>query len=489
MLKTLENLDFANSFADLPDDFYSKVKLTPFKGQSHLISFNHDLSTLIGLDPEQRHRTEFCDYFSGKQHWPGSDPLAMLYAGHQFGHLVPQLGDGRAILLGEVKHDDQPSWDLQIKGSGETPYSRQGDGRAVLRSTIREYLCSEAMHALGIPTTRALCMIGADDEIYRESIETGAMLVRVAPSHVRFGSFEVFFYRQQHEQIKQLADYVIEHHFPELKDRPTKYIDWLKVVIHRTAKLMAQWQAVGFAHGVMNTDNMSVLGLTLDYGPFGFMEAFDPAYICNHSDHEGRYAFDQQPGIGLWNLTCLAQAITPLIEVEAAKECLAEYEGQFVVNYYDLMSKKLGLSETSEQSVSLVNNLLSLLQQDARDYTIAMRSLSNFKPGQDNTALRDQLLSRVDFDHWASQYAECLNKENRQDAQRKIEMDKLNPKFILRNYLAEQAIRKATQEKDYSEIDKLFAILSDPFSEQPEHEAYAAEPPDWAKTISVSCSS
>jgi serine/tyrosine/threonine adenylyltransferase len=487
-LKSLESLTFNNTFAELPADFYSRVKPTPFNKPPYLVSFNTDVARLIGLDPDEAQREDLLQYISGAKAWPGSQPLAMLYAGHQFGHYVPQLGDGRAVLLGEVRHQDQ-NWDLQVKGSGQTPYSRQGDGRAVLRSSIREYLCSEAIHGLGIPTTRALCMLGSHEEVYRENIETGAMLVRVAQSHVRFGSFEVFFYREQHAQIKTLADYVIEHHYPHLAEEKDKYVLWLREIVKRTARLMAQWQAVGFSHGVMNTDNMSILGLTLDYGPFGFMDAFNPGYICNHSDHSGRYAFDQQPGIGLWNLTCLAQALTPLITVDAAKQALEDYEPEFIHHYYDLMRAKLGLKETNEQSVEITNDLLALLTEDARDYTNTLRALSDFKLDDANMSLRDRFISRLAFDKWAEQYQARLHQEHSDDAQRKIDMDQRNPKYILRNHLAQVAIEKAERDKDFNEIDRLLELLKDPFSERPGFEHYADEPPDWAQHIEVSCSS
>ncbi len=491
MTQSLEQLRFDNSFARLPTEFYSRLNPTPFAGAPYLVSFNPNVSSLLDIHPQEIYRPEFLAYLSGTQAWPGSEPLAMLYAGHQFGHYVPQLGDGRAMLLGEIRNRRDEKWDVQLKGCGITPYSRQGDGRAVLRSTIREYLCSEAMHALGIPTTRALCIIGADDEVYRETIETGAMLLRVAPSHVRFGSFEIFYYRDQPEQLRVLADYVITQHYPELQDHPDKYIELLRSVVRRTAKLMAQWQSVGFAHGVMNTDNMSILGLTLDYGPFGFMEAYEPGFICNHSDHEGRYAFDQQPGIGFWNLTALAQALTPLISVEAAKACLLEYETHYPAFYYDLMRQKLGLQEITAEAVDVIDGWLRLLQQDARDYTLTFRALSGFDVDENNknTSLRDMFISRLDFDRWAKSYATLLLKQNVATPARRQQMNSVNPKYILRNYLAQIAIDKATKQKDFSEIDKLLQILQKPFDEQPEFESYAAEAPDWAKTISVSCSS
>jgi len=491
MLHDLEHLAFDNSFARLPPAFYSRLAPTPFASSPYIVSFNAQVAELIGLHPGQGQRPELLSYLTGQSHWPGAEPLAMLYAGHQFGHYVPQLGDGRAILLGEVRNAQGDKWDLQLKGCGLTPYSRQGDGRAVLRSTIREYLCSEAMHGLGIPTTRALCIIGSDEEVYREEIETGAMLLRVAPSHVRFGSFEVFYYRDQHEQIRTLADYVIDQHYPELSDSAQKYEVWLREIVTRTARLIAQWQSVGFAHGVMNTDNMSILGLTLDYGPYGFLEAFDPGFICNHSDHHGRYAFNQQPHIGLWNLACLAQALTPLISVEAAKAALETYEQSFFQHYYELMCHKLGIPEINEQSAAVIDELLQIMRNDGRDYTLTLRALSGFQTGKnaDNTQLRDRFINRPKFDQWAARYQDLLVRSNSDDKQRQAVMNQCNPKYILRNYLAQIAIDKAAQERDYSEIDLLLKCLQDPFAEQTEFERYASEPPDWARTISVSCSS
>lgn len=491
MLHVLENLAFDNSFGRLPDTFYRRQAPTPFEKPPYLISINHAAAELIGLAPNEAQRPEFLAYLTGMKPWSGSDPLAMLYAGHQFGHYVSQLGDGRAILLGEVRNAQGEKWDLQLKGCGLTPFSRQGDGRAVLRSTIREYLCSEAMHGLGIPTTRALCIIGSDEEVYREEIESGAMLLRVAPSHVRFGSFEVFYYRGQHDQIKTLADYVIAQHFPELAEHPQKYVEWLHEIVLHTARLIAQWQSIGFAHGVMNTDNMSILGLTLDYGPFGFLDRYDPGFICNHSDHHGRYAFDQQPGIALWNLACLAQTLTSLMSVEAAQAALGEYEQEFITHYYELMRLKLGLVERSEQSISLVNEWLDLLHHDGRDYTLSMRALAGFQTGEkaDNRTLRDMFINRVAFDRWEQHYRKALEHNHSNDVQRSDEMCQRNPKYVLRNYLAQQAIEKAKRDRDYSEIERLLSCLQQPYDEQPEFEAYAAEPPDWAKTIEVSCSS
>ncbi|TAK08747.1 MAG: YdiU family protein [Candidatus Manganitrophaceae bacterium] len=489
-MRTVETLQFDHSFARLPGAFYTRLFPTPLP-TPYLVHFNEDAAGLIDLHPKEAARPEFIDYFSGNRLLPGSEPLAMLYSGHQFGVYVPQLGDGRAILLGEVRNQAGERWEMQLKGAGRTPYSRDGDGRAVLRSTIREYLCGEAMQGLGIPTTRALSIVGSDQKIFRETVETAAVLLRLAPSHVRFGSFQIFYYRRQHELLRTLADYVIAHHFPALAEKKEKHALFLMEVVLRTARLMAEWQAVGFAHGVMNTDNMSILGLTFDYGPFGFVEAYDPGFICNHSDHIGRYAFNRQPQIGLWNLSALAQSLTPLISKEAATEALDQYEPVFNAHYTTLMARKLGLKEFRNEDVPLLLDLLRLLQSNKIDYTHFFRALGNFKqaPGERNSDLRARFIDIAAFDAWAERYRSRLLADTLPDAERKRAMDRINPKYILRNYLAQIAIRKATEERDYTEIGRLLHLLRRPFDEQPEMARYAEPPPDWAKEIQVSCSS
>ena len=489
-MKKLEQLNFDNTFARLPDTFHSRLNPVAL-ANPYLVSFNKNAAALIDLDADEALRPEFAEYFIGNRLLPGSEPLAMLYAGHQFGQFVPQLGDGRALLLGEIKNSGGEYWDVQLKGAGQTPYSRHGDGRAVLRSSIREYLCSEAMHGLGIPTTRALCIVGSDEKVFRETVETAAVITRLAPSHVRFGSFEVFYYRGQHQPIAVLADYVIARHFPHLRDAPDKYARFLQEVVSRTAQLIAQWQAVGFSHGVMNTDNMSILGLTFDYGPFGFMETYDPGHICNHSDDVGRYAYDQQPQVGQWNLTALAQALTPLIPVEEARAIVAGYGQIFPESYVALMSRKLGLTYAGLQDFALIAPLLEMMRVSELDYTNLFRSLSQFKsaPGEMNSALRDQFIDCAAFDVWADSYRARLRSESIPDAERKQGMDKVNPKYILRNYLAQIAISQAGQERDFSEVDSLLRLLSRPYDEQAEMEIYAAPAPEWARKLEVSCSS
>lgn len=485
----LESLTFDNGFARLPEAYYSHVCPTPVP-DPYLVCYSPEALALLDLDASEINRPELIETLAGNQLLPGMDALAALYAGHQFGHFVPQLGDGRAILLGEVKNAAGEGWELQLKGAGRTPYSRGGDGRAVLRSSIREFLCSEAMHALGIPTTRALCIIGSDRPVYREDEETAALVTRLAPSFVRFGSFEVFYYRNQIEPLKQLADYVIARYYPDLATRAEPYAELLREVTRRTAELMAQWQAVGFSHGVMNTDNMSILGLTLDYGPFGFLDAFDPGYICNHSDTGGRYAFDQQPDVAAWNLTKLAQTLVPLLSVESASAAIADYPQQFGQAYIARMAAKFGLPASGD-TVPLLMDALQLLAQNHVDYTIFMRRLGDFDSAESslNAPLRDLFPDRAGFDAWAQRYAAALRQMGSGDNERGMAMRAVNPKYILRNHLAEVAIRRAADDRDYSEINRLHRLLTRPFDEQPENESYAAEPPDWARQIEVSCSS
>ena len=489
-MNTLENLTFHNTYASLPEVFHQRVNPTPFPNP-HVVSANPAAAVLIDLDPKEMTRPDFAEFVCGAKHWPGSDPVAMLYSGHQFGHYVPQLGDGRAILLGEVTSAKGERWDLQIKGAGLTRFSRDGDGRAVLRSTIREYLCGEAMHGLGIPTTRGLCIVAGEEIVLREMPEPGAMLIRMAPTHVRFGSFEVFFYRRQHEYLKILADYVLEHHFPHLRGTEQPYAGLLQEVATRTGHLVAQWQAAGWAHGVLNTDNMSILGLTLDYGPFGFMERYDPTFICNHSDHHGRYSFQNQPDIGYWNIRALAQALSPLVDQADVQAAPQRYEHAMLGKYAELMRAKLGLLDTHAGDDKLVTDLLNLMDSSRADYTNVFRALGECRQ-EDAMApdsVRQHFLHREAFDDWAVRYRDRLCAEHSHDAERQNRMNQVNPVYILRNHLAQRAITLAVREQDYAEIDRLLQLLSDPFSEQPETEAYTLPPPPGEPQVIVSCSS
>ena len=493
-MNTLEQLRFHNSYATLPEIFFSAHQPQALAGD-FLIHFNTQVAALLGLDAAEAERSDFLDIFTTKQHFAGFKPIALCYAGHQFGHYVPRLGDGRAILLGQLRTDNDQPWDLQLKGAGETLYSRGSDGRAVLRSSIREYLCSAAMHGLQIPTTHALFLSGSTQDVYREQIEPGAMLLRVAPSHIRFGSFEYFFYSQRYDDLQRLADFVLQHYYPHLLTEDNPCLAFLHEVIASTAKLIAHWQAAGFAHGVMNTDNMSIHGITLDYGPFGFIEQYDPDFICNHSDHHGRYAFNKQPEIGLFNLSCLAQALLPVLHQDAetavklAKAALDNYQPQFEAHYACLMAEKLGFSRTMDDDREIVASLLERLAADQVDYTLFFRRLSQLPGTDDNKLCRDLFIDRDAFDRWYEHYLARLQQEQVIPELRSAQMKRANPKYILRNYMAEIAIRKAQDESDFSEIDNLMTMLHDPYDEHPAFEHYAGHPPEWAQRIEVSCSS
>ena len=430
------------------------------------------------------------DFFAGNAYFESIIPYASVYSGHQFGQWAGQLGDGRAIFLGNIQVGNT-EFELQLKGAGLTPYSRMGDGRAVLRSSIREFLCSEAMRFLNIPTTRSLSIIGADEAVYREKVETAAVISRIAPSFIRFGHFEHWYYKQDEVQLKELADFVIENYYTHLINETDKYYLFLKEVIQKTAELITNWQAVGFMHGVMNTDNMSILGLTIDYGPYGFMDGFNQNHICNHSDNGGRYSYKNQPYIGQWNCSALAQTFLPLIgDLERLKELVQSYEPIYKNKWDELMHQKLGLENYYPEDQHLIQSLLSILQETQVDFTIFFRKLSQFNSAEEasNNLIRDLFLNRQAFDDWSVQYKKRLKKESLLDNERQNKMNQVNPKFILRNYLLQTAIEKA-EEGDYSEVQKLLLIVSKPFDEQPEYESYAGFPPDWSKDLSVSCSS
>ncbi len=486
---------FSNAYARLPDAFFSRVMPTPLPAP-YLIDANPDALALLDLDATALSDPGFTEIFAGNRVPDGAEPVAMCYAGHQFGHYVPRLGDGRAILLGEVTNQRGEAWEVQLKGAGQTRYSRDGDGRAVLRSSIREYLCSEAMHGLGIPTTRALCLVGSDEEVYREQIETAAVLTRLAPTHIRFGTFEYFFHAGQYRMVWELANWLLERHFQHVAGYRNPYVEMLREMVTRSARLVAQWQLAGFAHGVMNTDNMSVLGLTLDYGPFGFLDTYEPGFVCNHSDHQGRYAFDKQPQIALWNLSCVARAMLPLLHPDddtaaaLANEVLGDFEPAFMDAYIQGLRDKLGLAAPDGRDPVLFAELLQLMAANRVDYTRFFRALSDFS-SHDGTAPRAASAEFTDpsaFSAWAESYRQRLRAEHSQDEARARAMKRVNPKYILRNYLAEQAIEKARR-RDFSEVGRLRALLAKPFDEQPEMQAYAEAPPEWARRIAVSCSS
>jgi protein adenylyltransferase len=486
-MQTLETLQFDNSFARLNAAFYTRQ---PPSGLNNprLVVASKASAELLNLDPAQLERVDFIQYFSGNRPLPGAEPLAMVYAGHQFGQYAGQLGDGRGLLLGEVFSEQHGRWDLHLKGAGKTPYSRFGDGRAVLRSSIREFLCSEAMAALGVPSSRALCVIDSDTRVQREQIERSAMVLRMARSHVRFGHFEHFHYTGQPELLRELADYVIARHYPDFIDKADRYAELLRQATLRTAAMIAHWQAFGFAHGVLNTDNMSIVGETFDYGPFGFLDDFDPTFICNHSDDRGRYSFERQPSIGLWNLNALAHALSGLIDIDTIRGILQQYEPHLIGVYSRLMRNKLGLIDGRSEDTQLLSDLLELLASNHSDYTLFFRRLCDFDESLELSPLRDDFIDRERFDRWVQTYRIRLQQQQLTREQRSATMRRANPKFILRNYLAQQAITQAEQ-GDYSEVQRLFTVLQNPYDEQPDNENYAAAPPDWGKHIAVSCSS
>lgn len=480
-------LVFDNSFARLAPDFYEVIDPVPLSSPT-LVAVNPDAAALLDLDLDRSTADDLAQYLSGAHRLPGAEPVAMLYAGHQFGTWVPQLGDGRAHLLGEVKNRRGERWDLHLKGGGPTRFARGGDGRAVLRSVIREYLACEAMHGLGIPTTRALAVVRGDERVARERPEPAATLLRLAPTHVRFGTFQAHAARDRHDLVNVLADHIIESHFPALAGR---YAAWLREVAVRTARLVASWQAVGFTHGVMNTDNMSVVGVTLDYGPYGFMEAYDPGFTPNHSDHEGRYAFDQQPAVGLWNLTRFAEALIPLVSRDEAAQALGAYRPAFEQHLGLRMRAKLGLAEDRPEDAELARDLLTLLRDQQVDYTRFFRALGEFSVQVGNTPqlLAAEVADVAALEVWLGRYRGRLASERSKDGERQARMARVNPVYVLRAWLAERAIRQAEEQGDYGEIERLRELLRFPFSERPGMQEYTQGPPDWARDLAISCSS
>jgi serine/tyrosine/threonine adenylyltransferase len=439
----------------------------------------------LGLDPEWLDEEGFRQVLAGQAPLPGAEPRASVYAGHQFGTFVPQLGDGRAHLLGGCKGPDGRRWELQLKGAGKTPYSRFADGRAVLRSSLREYVASEALHALGVPTTRALALGVSREPVQRETRERAAIVLRVAPSFLRFGHFEYWAYRDQPERVRRLAEQAIATHFPEHENDA---VGWLRSVLQRTAELMAQWQTLGFCHGVMNTDNMSLLGLTLDYGPYGFLDAFDPHHICNHSDHSGRYAWDQQPAVGQWNAARLLEACLGLLApeteaaIEIAQDLLGDYAGHYAAAARRRWQAKFGLRETHPGDEALMQAFLALLQRGRHDFSLCFRHLP--RPA----LLDDLILDREALHAWQQRYAQRLQQEGGASPERTAAMDAVNPLYIPRNHLLQLAITAAEQD-DFAPLARLVGVLDRPYTEQPGAEDLAALPPDWAAAISVSCSS
>ena len=485
-------LAWTHAFHALGPAFYTELRPTPLP-RAHGVALSERLARELGLDPATLTSAPGIEALTGNLPLAGAHPIATVYSGHQFGVWAGQLGDGRAILLGEADTAAGPQ-EIQLKGAGRTPYSRMGDGRAVLRSSIREFLCSEAMAGLGIPTTRALAVTGSPAPVHREEIETAAVVTRVAPSFIRFGHFEHFAATGQDTQLRQLADYVIDRYYPACRQTDrfggNACAAFLEQVSERTATLVAQWQAAGFCHGVMNTDNMSILGLTIDYGPFQFLDAFDPDHICNHSDTGGRYAYNRQPNVAYWNLYCLAQALLPLIgDQEVAVAALESYRQVFPRELQTRMGAKLGLVDagTTEGDQELLQSLLRLLAAGRVDYPLFWRRLTEAVALGRAEPARDLFADRGGFDAWWQRYETRLGTQDRTDTA--LRMKAVNPKYVLRNHLGELAIRKA-KAGEFTEVTRLLQVLQAPFDEHPACEAdYTGLPPDWAASIEISCSS
>ncbi|MFV0576342.1 MAG: protein adenylyltransferase SelO [Vibrio sp.] len=479
-----KSTQLSHHYHQLPSAFYKAVQPMPLKNP-HWVHWNQALAKDLNL-PETPNN-ELLNAFSGIELPEEFQPIAMKYAGHQFGQYNPELGDGRGLLVAEVQSQNGETFDIHVKGAGLTPFSRQGDGRAVLRSSIREYLCSEALHRLGIPTTRALGLLNSDTPVYREKTETGAICVRLAHTHIRFGHFEHFFYTGQHEHLKTLLNYTIEHHFSDCENHPKPYFAMLQKVVQLTAQLFAKWNAFGFAHGVLNTDNMSIIGETFDFGPFGFLDNYDPRFICNHSDYQGRYSFANQPSIGLWNLTALAHALSPFIERSDLDQALASYEPELNRVFSQMMREKTGILSQQDSDPELFNQMFGMLNRNKTDYTRFFRQLSHVDT-QGYQAVADLVLDRNEAKSWLEKYQQRVALESQNEKERCQAMRLKNPKYILRNYLAQIAIDKA-ENGDYSEIDTLFKLLQHPYDEQPKFDHYANLPPSWAQDLEISCSS
>ncbi|WP_055446283.1 protein adenylyltransferase SelO [Lacinutrix mariniflava] len=471
-----------------------------------LLHVSPEMLKNLGLTEEDAKSEAFLKTFTGNSVLPNTKPYAMCYGGHQFGNWAGQLGDGRAINLTEVEHDNK-TWAIQLKGAGETPYSRTADGLAVLRSSVREYLCSEAMYHLGVPTTRALSLSLSGDQVLRDMLydgnaayEKGAIVCRVAPSFLRFGSYQLLAARQDKDTLKTLVDYTIKHHFPHL-GTPSKdtYLQFFQTVVDTTLKMIIHWQRVGFVHGVMNTDNLSILGQTIDYGPYGWLEGYDNNWTPNTTDRQHkRYRFGAQLDVGLWNLFQLANALLLLIEeAEGLELILNGYREKAATQYLEMMRSKLGLFSTEENDAQLVSNLEETLQLTETDMTLFFRNLSHFsadKPSEGLDLIKDAFYAldevsddiKQQWNTWFKTYADRLQNETLSAEDRQTKMNRINPKYVLRNYMSQLAI-DAADKGDYHLIDELFNLLKKPYDEQPENQKWFAKRPDWARN-KVGCS-
>ncbi|WP_316225401.1 protein adenylyltransferase SelO [Bradyrhizobium sp. SZCCHNS3052] len=483
---------FQNSYATLPDNFFARVAPTPVAAP-RLIKLNRPLAAELGLNPAELETPEGAEILAGKTVPEGAEPIAMAYAGHQFGHFVPQLGDGRAVLLGEVVDRNGVRRDIQLKGSGPTPFSRRGDGRAALGPVLREYIVSEAMAALGIPTTRSLAAVVTGEQVYRGTALPGAVLTRVATSHIRVGTFQYFAARQDVDAVRRLADHVIHRHYPDLAGTERPYHALLDAVIARQAKLIAEWLLVGFIHGVMNTDNTSVSGETIDYGPCAFMDAYDPKQVFSSIDEFGRYAFANQPRIAMWNLTRLAECLLPLFgddKDQAIKEAEAALDGfatQFTDAHQAGLRRKLGLATQREGDQPLAQALFDAMAAARADFTLTFRRLSDAAGSGDLSEVRVLFADPTGFDEWAQRWRQRLAEEPQTAAERSAAMRKVNPAFIPRNHRIEAVITAAVENDDYAPFEELHAVLARPYDDQPDRADYADPPQPEEQVLQTFC--
>jgi uncharacterized protein YdiU (UPF0061 family) len=482
-----------SSYASLPERFYARVAATPVAAP-RLIKFNQALATELRLDIDGRDADTTAAFLSGNVLPPGAEPIAMAYAGHQFGHFVPQLGDGRALLLGEVRDSAAARRDIQLKGSGRTPYSRGGDGRAALGPVLREYLVSEAMHALGIPTTRALAAVATGEPVYREEVLPGAILTRVAASFVRVGTFQYFAARDDTQAVGLLADYVIERHYPEARNDAAPYLALLRAVTAAQASLIARWMQVGFIHGVMNTDNMAISGETIDFGPCAFMDTYDPARVFSSIDRFGRYAYSNQPHAAAWDLARFAETLLPLIDrtperaAQLAGEVIATFSTQFGEHWLDGLRRKIGLSTREAEDSKLLEQLLDLMHRGQADFTLTFRALGEAALGEAGDAGVRELFSEArEYDGWAEAWRARLAREPVEPGVRADAMRAVNPAFIPRNHQIERVIAAATEHGDFAPFEELSTVLMHPYQSQVESESYALAPKPDERVLQTFC--
>lgn len=480
-LLKLADLNFTNRLYKSCPYLFVKVKSTPIENPM-LLHTNIDLLKRLEIDPYEMEKASFVRFINGDLEFDGLFFGSSYYAGHQFGFFVPRLGDGRALMLAEIETSYGEHYELQLKGAGLTPFSRMGDGRAVVRSSIREYLASIHLSALGIPTTEALAIIHGTDDVYRETVEKSAIVMRVAPSFIRFGHFEYYARTGQMTELSRLLHFVIDTYFPQFSGHENRVVLFYQEVVKKTAMLFAKWQAVGFCHGVLNTDNMSILGLTIDYGPYGLIDAFDPDFICNHSDHEGRYSFGNQPSIGMWNLERLGDALINFMSEEDKTRTLDSYPSLFHFEYRRLIREKLGLKKSKEGDEALIRDFFTMLFRSRLDYTHFFRALSHYQ-----TQKTLPFESSIDLMSFLNSYHERLKSEETTPEERKEAMLAVNPKFILRNWIAQVAIE--SYQTDPGVLSKMVEVLSSPFDEHKDREGWAQEAPVEYKNLCVSCSS